>query len=269
MNTDRRRILGPLDAVKPVFSSAPKAPRQSSGVRKFFARTGLSQNANGSAYLEVGDLIIEVAVFGPRPIKGSFVDRSLFSVETKFLPYITQPNEVLYNAALAHENGRTALTDIEQRISTFVETAFLPVVLLEKYPKSTIDVFINVLSFNAAAESLPNLVAWAVNCTLLALVDLAVEVRDLVTCGHARLDGSPVLDAPVGSGPETVAAFLPMQNQEVSSIWVLNYDGSQDLAVLTDACQEMALHVRRNLNGFLLELSGAKTEENGEASDAE
>lgn len=269
--SDRRRITGPQDAVRPVRPStpAPVSELRGSQIRPFFVKSGLSKNANGLAYLEVADTIIEVGVFGPRPIKGLFVDRASFSVEAKFLPYITQPNEVLYNGGGGGGGGggantvRTGLTNIEQKISTFVESAFLPALLLEKYPKSTIDVFVNVLSFNASTCSMLNLIAWVTNCTSLALVDSGVEIRDMVTCGHVRQElGSVHMDAHAvdlgARSSECVAAFMTMKNAEMLAFWVQG-DGAQEgvLLSLVEGCRDMAGVVRSNLNGFLLEQTSA------------
>lgn len=270
MSTDRRRILGPGDAVRPLAATpatpAPVAKKLPDAVRKFFVKSGLSKNANGLAYLEIGDTIIEVGVFGPRPIKGLFINRASFTVETKFLPHVTQPNEVLFNAALATQNGRLQLTNIEHKISTYLETAFLPALLLEKYPKSTIDVFVNVLAFNANSTSMLNLIAWVVNCTSLAVVDSGIEVRDLVTSGHARVCGTSTeidalieSDADAGTGTECVASFMTMQNNEMVAVWVQGDDGegvsSEILANLVEGCQTMATAVRKNLNGYMLDLA--------------
>ncbi|SGZ55629.1 CIC11C00000003070 [Sungouiella intermedia] len=267
---DRRRILVPSEAKVPILgqsSGAERPKRQftpSEGVRSFFIKTGLSNNANGLAFLEVDDTIIEVSVFGPRPIKGSFIDRASFSVECKFLPYITQPNELLYNGGASQGNGRSSLTPIEQKISTYLETAFLPALMLEKYPKSTIDVFVNVLSFNSNTSSLLNLISWAVNCTSLALVDSGIEVRDLVTCGHVKyVDGKVELDPQISSendsriGTECCASFMAMKNNEVVALWIEGNDDTEVteelLQTLTNACEEMSGIVRQNINGFLLQ----------------
>lgn len=269
MNADRRRIVGPADAVHPSpgsFSRDAAAATTvalqlppTSGPRKFFISSGLARNANGSAYLEVGSCALEVAVFGPRPIRGSFVERASLAVETKFLPFLTQPNEVIFNAAADRPGARSGLSGIEHRISLFLETAFLPAVLLAKYPKSAIDIFVNILQFDAASTSVLNLLAWAVNCTTMALVDAGVEIRDMVTAGHVSLNldsGEVVVDGAGGSnfGSECVASYMPMQ-QEAVAFWIED-DGlglaDEKLQKLLTGCETMAGEVRANLNGYLI-----------------
>lgn len=286
MNSDRRRITGPTDAKTPQIgissgkTSVPKkeAPQKTHGLRKFFLRSGLTKNANGLAYLEVGNTILEVSVYGPRPIRGSFIDRASFSVECKFLPYLTQPNEVIFNAG-DKRNGRTGLTNIEQRISTYVETAFLPSICVEKYPKSTIDVFINVVAFDPTTGTLPNLISWVVNCAALAMVDSGIEIKDMVTAGHAKVDGNEVLldlqlvEADQSSGTECVASFMRMQGNEMVAFWVESSGAEEvdetNLEKLVGGCDEMSTEVRKNLNGYLLKIAreGDKEEEEAEEED--
>lgn len=280
MNADRRRIIGPTDTKIPQIgiSSGQVQPEKSvkpetaNGIRKFFIKSGLTKNANGLAYLEVGNTILEVAVYGPRPIRGLFIDRASFSVECKFLPYLTQPNEVIFNDT-DKRNGRTSLTHIEQRISTYVETAFLPLICVEKYPKSTIDVFVNIIAFNPATETLLNLISWVVNCASLAMVDSGIEVKDLVTAGHAKLTDDTLevdlllhTEKDVNKGTECVASYMEMQQNELVAFWIES-NGSEEiqpekLEKLIEGCSTMSTEVRKNLNGFLLRVAE-------EAEDAE
>lgn len=263
--SDRRRILGPAGAKVPVLgvSSDPTAAplplpvetRSDGGVRRFFLKAGLTKNANGLAYLEVGDAIVEVSVFGPRPIRGLFVDKALFSVECKFLPYISQPQESVYNTPAQNVNGRPGLTAIEHKVSSFVETAFLPALLLEKYPKSTIDVFITVIAYNPHTLSLLNLMAWTVNCTSVAMIDAALEMRDVVSAGHVAVSGdTEEVDSAPETGCECVASYMAMQNNELVAFWMEGGEVAPAVLLrLMEACERMSGEVRRNINGFLLQ----------------
>lgn len=269
MNVDRRRMLGPASAATPIVpavSSAAQTGTPDGSHIKFFLKSGLSKNASGLAFLETGDTIVEVSVYGPRPIKGLYIERASLSVECRFLPYITQPNEVLYNGS-SRSNGRAGLTGVEHRVSAFVETALLATIPLEKYPKLTIDVFVNVLSFNANTRSLLNLAAWTATCTSLAMVDAGIEMRDLITAGHVQLSGTTALldptvgDADDGGSLECVACFTTMHNNDVVAVWM---DGSSDdagleaLTLQLEACKNMSNLVRSNVNGYLLGLADSK-----------
>lgn len=259
---DRRRLLGPSNAKFPTVQQSviqSSLSRSADDIRKFYIQSGLITNANGSAYLEVDDTIIEVAVFGPRPIRGSFIDRASFSVETKFLPYINQPKNSVFNGtSSSNHNGRSGLTNIEQRISTYVETALLSSILLEKYPKSTIDVFINIISFNDNENTLLNLVNWVVNCSSIALVDSGIEIKDIVTSGQVALtdSGDIVLDSGTGHAVEAVVSFMNQKNNEIVGLWIEGDDTGLEEAMVSKLIaggDEMSKKVKSSISAYLLE----------------
>lgn len=268
--TDRRRLLGPSNAksakIPETKISAP-SKRSEDEIRKMFLKTGLVGNANGSAYLEVDDTIIEVSVFGPRPIKGSFIDRASFSVECKFLPHIPQPNEETFkNQSGTASNVRTGLTTVEQKLSSYIETAFLHSIILEKYPKSTIDVFVTIISADTTPnsnKSLLNLCNWVSNCTSLALVDSGIEVKDMVTSGQVSLNKSTnkiIMDPDYSNNyseddsVDCVCSYMNMLNDVVVGFWI---DGNQDdldeetMQKLFENCNRMSKKIRSNFNSYL------------------
>ncbi|KAG2733569.1 hypothetical protein G9P44_003094 [Scheffersomyces stipitis] len=289
--SDRRRLLGSVNTIIPNvgLSSADgtaqpakiesKTEPRIDGLRPFFLKTGIIENANGSSYLEVGNNIIEVSVYGPRPIRGSFIDRASFSVECKFLPFISQPNEHLYNntsisASSAanttnqtnvNVNGRTGLTSIEHKISSYIETSLLPSIVLEKYPKSTIDVFVTIISTDSSLggsysdTKMLSLVNWVLNASSVALVDSGIEVKDVVTSGVAHLqndvlvlDPTEIQEKDEGS-VSCVASFMNLRNDEIVGIWIegdqTNLENSQ-VDHLLDGCNDMSKKVRANINSY-------------------
>lgn len=247
---DRRRLLGPSGARFPsvgISSSADKDMEDAQDLPSaaMFLKTGLVQTASGSAYVEADDCIVQVSVYGPRPIRGSFIEKASFSVECKFLPYATMPGA---ESATSNPNGKPGLTHTEQRISTYVETALLPSLLLEKYPKSTIDVHATVISNRLA--SLLELTNWIVNCSSLALVDASIEIHDIVTGGVATLANT---DDQKEKDAHCLASFMALRNNEIVGLWI---DGGSALTTegmekTLGECQEKAQHVRSNFNGFL------------------
>lgn len=278
--SERRRLFGPVNVIipKPGISSGPEviaqAPqevaRANTEVRKFFIKTNVSENSNGSSYLEVGNTIIEVSVFGPRPIRGSFIERASFSVSTKFLPHITQPNEAVFNTVNTSGRANNAaprigLSNIEQKISSYVETALLPSIILEKYPKSTIDVFITVISTDEASTSLSanngallNLISWIVNTSSLALVDSGIELKDIVTSGHARLSNGEIVLDPTqdeDNAVDCLVSYMNLRNDEIVGFWVEGDHNLEEakLETLIDASNTVSQRIRANINSYLLQ----------------
>lgn len=271
--SDRRRLLGPSNTIIPSVGISSNADsievekndtRSKDQIRKFFLKTSTIENANGSAYLEVGNTIIQASIFGPRPIHGSFVNRASLSVECKFLPYISQPGDSIFNTQDTFNNnsngfGKTELTNVEQKISSYIETCLLPSIILEKYPKSTIDIFINIISIDETANSnslLLNLINWIVNCSSLALVDAGIELKDIVTSGQVRLiDGEIIMD-PISSdlGVDALISFMNLRNDEIVGIWLEGGDDLNDEAIETiiKGCNAMSKKIRSNINSYLL-----------------
>lgn len=273
-------MLGPSNTIIPNIGILldPKketnAPKEPNDIRPFFLKTGIIANANGLAYLEVGNTILEVQVYGPRPIRGSFVERASFLVECKFLPHIFQPHEVALNGTDLSSNSNTCgsnwrqgLTNIEQRILTYLETALLPSIVLEKYPKSTIDVFVSVLALEDVRGEpdehktlLLNLIGWAVNCSSLALVDSGIEVKDIVTSGNVQYtpaSGQSECDAIEGQENtlDALVSFMNMKNDEIVGLWLEGYQqqvSEEAVLHMIDGCDSMAKRVRANINAFLV-----------------
>lgn len=269
MNNDRRRILGPSDAKMPpngllkpenADMEGIELTKANEDIKKMFLKTGFISNANGSSYLEVDNTIIQVSVFGPRPIKGSFIDQASFSVDCRFLPHIVQPHDETFNdtETNGNKNGRTGLTSVEQRISSYIETALLPSILLQKYPKSTIDVHICIFENNLSFLNLTN---WIINASSLALVDSGIELKDIVTSGQVSVNTNtneiivdPSNESRYPDNLDCLVSFMNLKNDEIVGLWI---EGSEDLNEellnkVVDKCNEMSRKIRSNINSYLV-----------------
>lgn len=255
--SDRRRITAPADTYFPqVKAQKVSSPTTRDGTpAAFYLSSNIALNANGSAYLEVDNYIIQSQIFGPRPIKGSYMDRGSVSVECKFLTLIRQNNA-----------DSKSMSGFEHRMASFVETCLVLSVVLEKYPKSTIDVFINVLAANGDGVDntmIQRLTAWIVNCTSTAVVDAGIEVKDIVTGGQTLVtqDGKLRMDEE-GSGLQALVAIMPMRNDEIVGLWIDGpSSGSPDFSQAIDSSISMAKTVRNNINSYLLQQANEEEKE--------
>lgn len=282
--SDRKRLLGPADARIPetgVSSANYKKENRNidkkpdDEVQKIFLKRGLEKDSNGSAYLEAGDHIIQASVFGPKPIRGIFSDRGSLSVECKFLPYIAQPGETKYNGKMQHSNynARTALTMVEHKLSYYLETTLLPSIILERYPKSSIEIFVTVLSTSSDDEtgtSLLNLANWIVVCASVALVDSQIELKDIVSSGHARLNhlnGKITLDPQFesqddGHFTECLISSMNLRNDEIIGFWIDGgWKGLEEESVnaLVESALKVSKLVRSNINSYLMQTLESET----------
>lgn len=284
--SDRRRILGPLGMIHPNIPhtqpSTTSTTKSSSSIPSFFLKHSVITNANGSAYLEINNTIIEVSIFGPRPIRGSFIDRATLSIECKFLPNISpQPQSNIFNDG--SKNIRTGMTNVEHKLSNYLESCFLPCLVLEKYPKSTIDIQVSIISVdkemlndddgrtNNDNSSLLWLCQWMVCCCSLALVDSGIEMRDIVSSGQVRYTKSgKVLINPIGNttnekeeddeeeGVDALVSFMNLKNDEIVGIWFESNDDEKvpldesQMEKLIEECNKMSKIVRANINSYLI-----------------
>ncbi|CAK9436321.1 uncharacterized protein LODBEIA_P08790 [Lodderomyces beijingensis] len=277
--SDRRRITGPVNRIIPtiptpptkISPSPPKSSSSSSSPPQFYLKTNLIQNSNGSAYIEIEGTIIQVSIFGPRPIRGSFTERASLSVETKFLPHINQPCSINFNNSEASSSSSN-MTQIEHRLSSYLENCMLPSILLEKYPKSTIDIQVSVIAMDPrrvhGQSGLLWLMSWIVVCASMAVVDTGIEVRDIVSSGCVKLvqsSGKVVVGGDVdreedeeseSAGTTALVSFMNMNNNEIVGVW-MESDSSQEMsesemALLIDECCRMSTLVRANLNSYLI-----------------
>lgn len=282
--SDRKRLLGPADSRIPetgVRSETFKKEniniekKPDDEVRKIFLKRGLEKDSNGSAYLEAGDHIIQVSVFGPKPIRGIFSERGSLSVECKFLPYIAQPGEMKYNGKMprSNYNARTSLTMVEHKLSNYLETTLLPSIILERYPKSSIEIFVTVLSTSSddgTGKSILNLANWIVVCASLALVDSQIELKDIVSSGHARLNhsnGKIILDPLFDSHDddrftECLVSSMNLRNDEIIGFWI---DGEwkgleeENIDNLVEEALKVSKLVRSNINSYLMQTLESET----------
>lgn len=289
--SDRRRLLGPSGMIIP---NIPKQQQKSiittttntstSTIPSFFLKHSIIDNANGSAYLEINNTIIEVSIFGPRPIRGSFIDRASVSVDCKFLPHIIQPMASIFNDTTTSGGGggggisssnrgyRTGMNNIEHKLSSYLETCVLSSLILEKYPKSTIDIQISIISIDkeiGGGHLLLWLLQWITCCCSLALVDSGIEMKDIISSGQVRLTklGEIIIGGNsdktlTEDGIDGLVSFMNLKNDEIVGIWFEGEgdDNNNENSLLNESnmekliieCNKMSKIIRANLNSYLI-----------------
>lgn len=177
-------------------------------------------SVTGSALVEEGDSVVAAFVHVIRPSASRVLDfdRAVLECEVSFAGHLKQPEE----------------KEVE-RMAKSVQTALLPAILLENYPKNTISISIKVLQ--SSAHDL----AAAITAASAALVDAAVEVRDVVTAVTLQ-NTDPTL------GPRlvcTVACLSALRQVSYSEL-----QGEADataLVSLFEACQSQCSLLRASL----------------------
>ncbi len=181
-------------------------------LRSIKMEIGVLEKANGSAYIEWGKNKIIVAIYGPRevhPRRLSLTDKALVRCRYHMTPFSTD------------ERKRPAPSRREVELSKVIAAAVEPIIFTEFYPRTGIDIFIEVLESDGGTRCA------ALTVTSLALADAGIPLKDLVAaCAAGKIDGKIVLDMN-GIEDQLGEADLPIaitpRNKEIT---LLQMDGT-------------------------------------------
>jgi len=135
-------------------------------IRNFKCAVGVLENAEGSAYVEHGGNKIYAAVYGPREVHPRHMarsDRGILKI------YYRMSTFSVFERKSPAPNRR------EQEISMVLRTALEPMLFLEIYPNSAIEVFVEVVAADGGTRCA------SATAVALALADAGIPMRDLVT----------------------------------------------------------------------------------------
>ncbi len=162
-------------------------------LREIEARVGVLKNADGSAYFRLGKTTAVAGVYGPRtvhPRHQEEAERAILRTRYSMAPFATQ------------ERNRPGPSRRSVEISLVTRQALLPVIFLDEFPKTAIDVHIEVLQADASTRCV------GINAAALALADAGVPMRDLVaSCSAGKVEGHIILDV---SGKEDTEGELDL-----------------------------------------------------------
>jgi exosome complex component RRP41 len=149
-------------------------------IRKIKIEAGVLHRADGSCYLEWGGNKVFVAVYGPREAIPRHTQNPLRAIVN-----------ARYNmAAFSVEDRKRPGPDRRSReISKVISEALEKVVLTEQFPRSSIDVNIEVLDAEAGTRCA------GLTAAGVALTDAGIPMRDIpVACAAGKIENQVVLD---------------------------------------------------------------------------
>jgi exosome complex component RRP41 len=176
---------------------------------------GVLGNADGSAYIEQGKNKILAAVYGPReahPKHLSKPDRAILKCRYHMAPFSVDDRK----------SPAPSRRDIE--LSKVIRQALEPSIFLELFPRTAIDLSIEVLQAHGGTRCA------GITVASLALADAGIPMRDLtVACAAGKVEGQIVLDlddAEDKKGDADVPlAYMP----NLKAITLLQMDGQLDV----------------------------------------
>jgi exosome complex component RRP41 len=174
-------------------------------------------HADGSAIITHGLTQVLVSVFGPREAKQrreTIHDRANINVEVNIAAFSTGERRkrsrgdklVFTQEPTALDFADRILRRISELAST-IKSTFEPVILTSIYPRSQIDIFVQVLQQDGG------LLQACINCTTLALANAGIPLLDFVCAITGGVHStSPVLDLTTleeNDIPHVTVAMMP------------------------------------------------------------
>ncbi len=154
--------------------------RKPDELRPVKLEVGVIPNADGSAYIEQGKNRILAGVYGPREVHPKHLalqDRAVLKCRYHMAPFSVQ------------ERKSPAPSRREIEISKVIRESLEPSVFTEYYPRTMIDVFIEVLQADGGTRCA------SITAASLALADAGIPLKDLVVaCAAGKVDDTIVLD---------------------------------------------------------------------------
>lgn len=149
-------------------------------LRPITAVAGVLKKAEGSALFRLGNTVAIAGVYGPRkvfPKHQEEAERAILRTKYSMAPFATI------------ERSRPGPSRRSIEISFVTRQALMPVIFLDEFPKTAIDVHIEVLQADASTRCV------GINAAAIALADAGVPMRDLVaSCSAGKVGTHVVLD---------------------------------------------------------------------------
>ena len=180
-------------------------------LRPIKMQVGTLKNADGSAYIEFGKNKIMAAVYGPKEVHPKhevLPDRALVRARYHMAPFSVD------------ERKNPAPSRREIEISKVIREALEPALVVEEYPRTAIEVFVEVLQSDGGSR------VAGITAASLALADAGINMRDLVVgVSSGIIDGQVVLDLDDTEDKEGTGDMPVAQMPTLNQVTLLQVDG--------------------------------------------
>jgi exosome complex component RRP41 len=198
-----------------------KDGREFNTLRNMKIEVGVLNNADGSAYVECGGNKILIGVYGPKELhskKHSKPDGAVLRCKYNMAPFSVT------------ERKRPGPDRRSTEISKLISEAITPSIFLEKYPRSSIDISIEVIEAEGGTRCL------GIVGASVALADAEIPLRDLISaCAVGKVDGNIVLDLSEKEDQEGEADMPVAIMPRTGNITFLQMDGNLDETEFNEA----------------------------------
>ncbi len=186
--------------------------RKSDEIRPFEIRAGVVKNAAGSAMVKMGKTIAIAGVYGPKeylPKHKQVSNRAVLKCIYRMVPFSTE------------DRVRPGPSRRSTEISFVTTQALEPVIFLEEFPRSVIEVYINIMQANAGTRTA------GINAASVALADAGIPMKGLVASVAAGKIGDDYVIDLAGKEEEATKADLPIAYlPSTKQVSLLQMDGN-------------------------------------------
>ncbi len=184
-------------------------------IRSFSCEVGVIKNAQGSALVRHGGNQIYAAIYGPREVHPRHLakpDRGILRVYYRMATFSV------------HERKSPAPNRRENEISKVIRESLEPVLFLEAYPDSQIEIYIEVIAADGGTRCASTTAA------SLALADAGIPMKSMVVgVAAGKAQGKVLLD--LGDkedkvGQADIPCVVVMKDKSIS---LLQFDGEMSL----------------------------------------
>lgn len=225
--------------------------RRPTELREITCRLGVFEQADGSAYVEVGNTRVLAAIYGPHEVRGgskskqSGHDRAIINCQYSQAVFSTSSRK-------QRPRGDFRALEVTSVVRQICETA----ILSETYPHSQIDIYLEVLQADGGV------LAACINAASLALIHAGIALKDMIVAASAGLiTETPIMDVNyteegISNSPVFTLAILGKSKEILSleSTGRLNLDSLSVIqATACDACEKMYLIMKESVVDYLSE----------------
>ncbi|MDD1758514.1 MAG: exosome complex exonuclease Rrp41 [Methanotrichaceae archaeon] len=185
--------------------------RKADQLRPIKIEVGVLARADGSCYIEMGGNKVIAAVYGPREVH----PRHLQEVTRAIVRY-------RYNMASfsVEERKRPGPDRRSYELSKVSREALEPVILTSYFPRSVIDVFVEVLQADAGTRTA------GINAASVALADAGIPMKGMISaCAAGKVGDTLILD-PMKEEDNFGQADMPIAMTPNGNLTLLQMDGN-------------------------------------------
>mmetsp|Transcript_4159 Transcript_4159/g.15684 ORF Transcript_4159/g.15684 Transcript_4159/m.15684 type:complete len:287 (+) Transcript_4159:48-908(+) len=228
--------------------------RRAEEFRPLYMKTNVLQTCQGSAYVELKQTKVICAVRGPNQLPAfetaQFSSKGKLNVQVLEAPYAKEG----FSRDQTQEKGGTLTKILKQRqkqeeLSLFVSDALQSAMMLDHFPKCSIDLTLTIL------EDCGSSLSACVIAASLALASGGIPVKDLVSCCECCLLSDHILidpnrDESYYSEGRVLCAYMTQLDEvtQLTQVGDMNYEQITDaMEMCLDACQKIHALMRETL----------------------